>query len=64
MRTFSSPDFEVSFFRVSLRNFLALSRGQVKPEMGMPAMRRKQACGDRGVSPGFAAQHIPAAMQH
>jgi hypothetical protein len=32
--------------------------------MGMPAMRRKQACGDRGGSPGFAAQHIPAAMQH
>jgi hypothetical protein len=31
---------------------------QVKPEMGMPAMRRKQAACGLGNGPPVAAQHI------
>jgi hypothetical protein len=38
--------------------FLARSTPQVKPEMGMPAMRRKQGTGGRRDRLAFAAQHI------
>ncbi|QIA21426.1 hypothetical protein [Mesorhizobium sp. AA22] len=41
-----------------VRAFLALSMIQVKPEMGMPAMRRKQVALCRGNSPPIAAQHF------
>jgi hypothetical protein len=54
----------VVFFWVSLRTFLVLSTIQVKPEMGMPAMRRKQVARGHGNSPAIAAQHIAPAMQH
>jgi len=37
---------------------------QVKPEMGMPAMRRKHAARAHGNGAAFAAQHIRPAMQH
>jgi hypothetical protein len=44
--------------------FLALSMIQVKPEIGMAPMRRKQGahCCARGLA--AAAQHILPAMQH
>jgi hypothetical protein len=56
-RTFFSPDFEVVFSSV-VATFLARSTPQVKPEMGMPAMRRKQGTSDRRGRRAFAAQHI------
>jgi hypothetical protein len=37
---------------------------QVKPEMGMAPMRRKQVVPCRGGSPSIAAQHFLPAMQH
>jgi hypothetical protein len=37
---------------------------QVKPEMGISAMRGKQAARRRGYRSDFAAQQIQAAMQH
>ncbi|MET2832690.1 hypothetical protein [Mesorhizobium shangrilense] len=49
---------------LSLRTFLALSRTQVKPEMGMPAMRGKQVMPWSSNRPPIAAQHILPAMQH
>ncbi|UDL87881.1 hypothetical protein LGH82_22300 [Mesorhizobium sp. PAMC28654] len=49
---------------LSLRTFLALSRTQVKPEMGMPATRRKQGMHCLRIGPTIAAQHILPAMQH
>jgi len=49
---------------MSLMTFLALSTTQVKPEMGMPAMRCKQVAGAHGNHCAFAVQHIPPAVQH
>jgi len=37
---------------------------QVKPEMGMPAMRCKHAARAHANGTAFAAQHIVPAMQH
>ncbi|MER8692531.1 hypothetical protein NKI77_08420 [Mesorhizobium opportunistum] len=50
-------------FVLPLRTFLALSQSQVKPEMGMAPMRRKQAAHRRDGRAGAAAQHILPAMQ-
>jgi hypothetical protein len=52
------------FFWLWLGTFLALSMIQVKPEMGMPAMRRKHAARAHTNGTAFAAQHIVPAMQH
>ncbi|WP_146606058.1 hypothetical protein [Mesorhizobium kowhaii] len=49
---------------LSLRTFLALSRTQVKPEMGMAPMRSKHIAPCHGCTPSIAAQHILPAMQH
>jgi hypothetical protein len=43
---------------VLVGTFLARSTPQVKPEMGMPAMRRKQGTSGRRDRLAFAAQHI------
>ncbi|WP_143019432.1 hypothetical protein [Mesorhizobium qingshengii] len=47
-----------------MKTFLALSRTQVKPEMGMAPMRRKQVAHCQGGNLSIAAQHILPAMQH
>ncbi|UCI30387.1 hypothetical protein [Mesorhizobium sp. B4-1-4] len=57
---FSRPQADV----LSLRTFLALSQPQVKPEIGMARMRRKQSARRRGGRWSVAAQHILPAMQH
>ncbi|TPK88977.1 hypothetical protein [Mesorhizobium sp. B2-4-17] len=57
---FSRPQADV----LSLRTFLALSQSQVKPEIGMAPMRRKQGARRRAAGLAAAAQHILPAMQH
>jgi hypothetical protein len=47
-----------------LRTFLALSKPQVKPEIGMAPMRRKQDARHGAGWLATAAQHILPAMQH
>jgi hypothetical protein len=49
---------------LSLRTFLALSQPQVKPEIGMAPMRRKQGVHCSAGRLAAAAQHILPAMQH
>jgi len=49
---------------LSLRTFLALSQPQVKPEIGMAPMRRKQVAHRHAGGRAVAAQHILPAMQH
>ncbi|TPM29325.1 hypothetical protein [Mesorhizobium sp. B2-3-4] len=49
---------------VPLRTFLAVSQPQVKPEIGMAPMRRKQVASRRAGGMAAAAQHILPAMQH
>jgi hypothetical protein len=51
-------------FGVPSRTFLALSQLQVKPEMGMPALRRKPVVHRRRDSSFVAAQHNVPAAQH
>jgi len=47
-----------------LATFLALSMIQVKPEIGMAPMRRKQVAHRHAGGLAAAAQHILPAMQH
>jgi hypothetical protein len=47
-----------------LATFLALSMIQVKPEIGMAPMRRKQVARRGAGRQAAAAQHILPAMQH
>ncbi|UVK56484.1 hypothetical protein DBIPINDM_003095 [Mesorhizobium sp. AR02] len=47
-----------------MATFLALSMIQVKPEIGMAPMRRKQVARRRAGGLAAAAQHILPAMQH
>ncbi|MBZ9742438.1 MULTISPECIES: hypothetical protein [unclassified Mesorhizobium] len=49
---------------VPLGTFLAVSQPQVKPEIGMAPMRRKQVASRRAEGTAAAAQHVLPAMQH